>query len=112
MIRLDKFCFGYKANSLLYHNLQLSLETGNIYGLLGKNGAGKSTLLKNLIGLLFPSAGSIAINGYLPKKREPSFFQTIYFIPEEVYVPSVTVDRYYNLFSPFYPTFDKEKFFS
>lgn len=107
MILLDKFCFGYKANSLLYHNLQLSLETGRIYGLLGKNGAGKSTLLKNLIGLLYPSSGTVTVNGFNPSGRQPSFLRTIYFIPEEVYVPALTINSYVKLFAPFYPAFDR-----
>lgn len=83
---------------------------GSIYGLLGKNGAGKSTLLKNFIGLLFPKAGSISVNGYTPKKRWPSFLETIYFIPEEVYVPALSIEGYKNLFAPFYPLFNEEQF--
>lgn len=107
MILLDKFCFGYKANNLLYQNLQLSLETGRIYGLLGKNGAGKSTLLKNLIGLLYPTSGTVSVNGFIPSGRQPSFLRTIYFIPEEVYVPALTINSYVKIFAPFYPAFDR-----
>lgn len=108
MIEIANLSFGYNKKKLLYKNLTLSLKAGSIYGLLGKNGAGKSTLLKNLIGLLFPTNGDILVNGFSPKKRLPSFLETIYFIPEEVYVPSLTIDRYINLFAPFYPNFNKE----
>lgn len=45
MIDVQNLSFGYKRKKLLYKNLNLSLEAGSIYGLLGKNGAGKSTLL-------------------------------------------------------------------
>lgn len=110
MIEIQNLSFGYNRKKLLYKNLTLSINEGSIYGLLGKNGAGKSTLLKNIIGLLFPVSGNISINGFVPKKRQPSFLQTIYFIPEEVYVPSLTIKGYRNLFSPFYPEFDNEKF--
>ena len=110
MIEINSLSFGYNRRKLLYKDLSLALPPGHIYGLLGKNGAGKSTLLKNLIGLLFPTSGSISINGFVPKKRLPSFLQTIYFIPEEVYVPALTIEGYRNLFAPFYPTFDSEKF--
>lgn len=112
MIDIENLSFGYKRKKLLYKNLTLKLETGSIYGLLGKNGAGKSTLLKNFIGLLFPSDGKIAVNGFEPKKRWPSFLESIYFIPEEVYVPALTVDGYKNLFSPFYPAFNEVQFYS
>lgn len=112
MIDIQNLSFGYKKRKLLYKNLNLKLETGSIYGLLGKNGAGKSTLLKNFIGLLFPKGGSISVNGFEPKKRWPSFLETIYFIPEEVYVPALTVEGYKNLFSPFYPSFNEQQFYS
>ncbi|MEO6453907.1 MAG: ABC transporter ATP-binding protein [Ginsengibacter sp.] len=110
MIEIKNLSFGYTRKKLLYKNLSLSLSSGSIYGLLGKNGAGKSTLLKNLVGLLFPTSGIININGSVPKKRLPSFLKTIYFIPEEVYVPSLSINRYLDLFSPFYPNFDIDKF--
>ena len=111
MIEIKDLSFGYSRKKLLYRNLNLKLNAGSIYGLLGKNGAGKSTLLKTFIGLLFPTAGSISVDGFVPRKRLPSFLETIYFIPEEVYVPSLTVNRYISLFSPFYPAFSKEQLF-
>ena len=111
MIEVQNLSFGYKKRKLLYRNLNLTLDAGSIYGLLGKNGAGKSTLLKNFIGLLFSTAGNISVNGFSPKKRWPSFLETIYFIPEEVYVPALTIEGYKNLFSPFYPAFNEEQFF-
>ena len=112
MISIENLSFGYKKNRPLYKNLNLSLQSGSIYGLLGKNGAGKSTLLKNLTGLLFPDTGNLFVNGFVPKKRRPSFLQTIYFIPEEVFVPSLTIRRYMNLYSPFYPKFDEQLFYN
>ena len=111
MIQINNLSFGYSKKKLLYKNLSLKIDSGSIYGLLGKNGAGKSTLLKNLTGLLFPTEGSISVNGFTPKKRLPSFLETIYFIPEEVYVPALTVAKYVNLFAPFYPQFNEEQFF-
>lgn len=111
MIDINNLSFGYRKRKLLYRHLTLKLASGSIYGLLGKNGAGKSTLLKNIAGLLFPSEGSINVNGHSPRKRLPSFLQTIYFIPEEVYVPSLTVEAYKNLYAPFYPAFNESEFY-
>ena len=112
MIEIKNLSFGYKKKKQLYKNLNLNLQVGSIYGLLGKNGAGKSTLLKNFTGLLFPTKGHLNVNGFTPKKRLPSFLETIYFIPEEVYVPSLTIKGYKNLFAPFYPLFNEEQFYS
>ena len=41
--------------------ISLTVESGEVYGLLGPNGAGKSTLVKQIIGLLAPDSGSIAL---------------------------------------------------
>jgi len=111
MIHIHNLSFGYTKGKMLYDNLSLSLAVGSIYGLLGKNGAGKSTFLKTLAGQLFPTDGKISINGFEPKKRLPSFLESIYFIPEEVNVPSLTIKRYLNLFSPFHPQFDENLFY-
>ena len=44
-------------------NVDFSLRTGEIHGVLGENGAGKSTLMKILIGLVLPDAGSVSVHG-------------------------------------------------
>ncbi|WP_221390787.1 ATP-binding cassette domain-containing protein [Dyadobacter sp. NIV53] len=110
MIQLDHVSFGYSKHKRLFDNLSMKLNSGHIYGLLGKNGAGKSSLLRNMAGLLFPLNGKIQINGHEPKKRQPAFLQDIFFIPEEIYLPSVTIDQYLKVHAPFYPKFDEQQF--
>jgi ABC-2 type transport system ATP-binding protein len=110
MIYLDRVSFGYSKRKKLFSDLSLRLAPGHIYGLLGKNGAGKSSLLRNIAGLLFPLEGKIEVSGREPKKREPAFLQDIFFLPEEIYLPSVTMAKYLEILSPFYPKFDKDQF--
>ena len=110
MIHVDSVSFGYSSKKLLFENLSLKLHPGNIYGLLGKNGAGKSSLLRNIAGLLFPTGGRIEVDGCEPRKRQPSFLQDFFLIPEEIYLPSVTVEKYIKTLSPFYPKFDEKQF--
>src|SRR5438128_7482168 len=45
-------------------NVTLTLETGEIFGLLGPNGSGKTTALRLLLGFLRPTAGRAAIAGH------------------------------------------------
>ena len=51
-------CKSYK-NFHALQNVNLSINRGEIYGLIGENGAGKSTLIRILTGLAFPSGGVI-----------------------------------------------------
>jgi len=110
MIHLNNLAFGYSKHKKLFENLTMSLEPGHIYGLLGRNGAGKSSLLRNIAGLLYPLEGKIEVNGYEPKNRQPGFLQEVYFIPEEIYLPSFTISKYLSVLSPFYPKFSTVQF--
>lgn len=110
MIKLSNLSFGYNKKSLLFKNLDLELQLGHIYGLLGKNGAGKSTLLKNMAGLVFPNGGSCTVNGYNAADRLPGFLQELFFIPEEIYLPALTAQEFVKSTGHFYPKFGLQQF--
>ncbi len=43
------------------NNVNLNIERGSIYGLIGKNGAGKTTIMRMIAGLAFPTGGNIRL---------------------------------------------------
>jgi ABC-2 type transport system ATP-binding protein len=51
------------------NEVNFTIEEGELVGFLGPNGAGKTTTLKMLSGLLFPTAGSARVLGYVPWER-------------------------------------------
>ena len=106
MIQIENLSFSYSKKQPLFDQLNLTLPSGNIYGLLGKNGAGKSTLLKIIAGLLFPRHGKLDVAGFSPKDRCPKFLSEIYLITEEFSLPSMNMERFVHLYSPFYPRFN------
>lgn len=111
MIKINDLDFGYKKNKALFSELNLEMERGRIYGLLGKNGSGKTTLLKQIAGLLYPDSGSVILNGVHSKKRTPQVLSDYYLIPEEFETPGLSMKTFLKITAPFYPLFDEDAFF-
>ncbi len=65
-------------------NLNLNVERGEIFGLLGPNGSGKTTTVKLLLGLLFPTSGKSWLLGY--SSVDLKVKSKIGFLPEESYL--------------------------
>lgn len=110
MVRIRNLHFGYTRRERQLENLNLDLQAGRIYGLLGKNGAGKSTLLKNIVGLAFPQAGTCEVAGHAAARRRPDTLQDLFFLPEDVRVPAVTATQLGASTGSFYPHFDEGAF--
>ena len=111
MVEIRNLSFGYPRQPLLFKDMDLMLKEGHIYGLLGKNGAGKSTLLKNIAGLAFPKKGSCLFNGVNVANRPVSVLEDIYFIAEELFVPSLTPVQFVSNTAGFYPKFHQSDFY-
>lgn len=110
MVTIESLEFGYRKGRPLFHNLNLTLEKGSVYGLFGVNGAGKTTLIRQIAGLLFPESGSVLVDDRIAGKRDVEMYQNMYVIPEEFWVPSITIDKYVTLHSSLYPKFDHNVF--
>lgn len=58
--------------NIILNDVNMNLESGNIYGFIGRNGSGKTMLLKMICGFVNPSSGNILID-------DESIFQKNYF---------------------------------
>ena len=47
---------------VILRNINLKLQSGKVYGLIGRNGSGKTVLLKCIAGFLTPTTGEIKVN--------------------------------------------------
>lgn len=65
--------------------VNLAVERGEIYGLLGRNGAGKTTLVKILLGIVKPTAGGASLLG--KPVGDPASRNRVGFLPEDHRLP-------------------------
>ncbi len=63
IIELKNVSFAYPNNPVI-KNMDYEFELGKVYAITGKSGSGKTTLLSMLSGIMDPTAGYIAYNGY------------------------------------------------
>ena len=88
-------------------NINFTVESGKIVGLLGKNGTGKSTLIKLINDLLTPDSGTILVNGELVGVNSKKI---ISYLPERTYLDkAMTIKQVLVYFQEFYDNFNLEK---
>lgn len=94
-------------NKEILKDINLSIQSGRIIGLLGKNGVGKTTLIKLINDLLTPTSGEILING---QKIGVETKKVIAYLPERTYLnKQMKVSEVISYFEDFYDNFDSEK---
>lgn len=81
MIEISHLTKKYGAN-VAVNDLNLTLESGNIYGFLGPNGAGKSTTMNIITGYIGASSGEVKINGFDINKNPEEAKKCIGYLPE------------------------------
>lgn len=87
--------------------VSVSLEKGQIVGLLGPNGSGKTTLIKLMNGLLTPTEGSISIDGLAPGVETK---KTVAYLPDRNALPDyMTTDQLIGMYEDFFEDFDRSR---
>lgn len=109
MIQITNVSFSYGEAKVL-SGINLCLEDGRIYGLLGENGVGKTTLLSLLSGLKKPCEGVIDLGGHRPANREPEMLSSIYYLQDEVAPVAMTPVEYAAAYGKFWKNFSMDTF--
>ena len=100
----------YTSGCYALNNLNLSLERGQIIGLLGPNGSGKTTFIKLINDLLTPTSGQILIAGKLPGVDTKAM---ISYLPERTHLDqTMKIKDLIKYFADFYEDFRTERAFT
>ena len=94
MIRINNVTRKYGSFKAV-NNVSMSIQSGEIVGLLGHNGAGKTTIMKMITGFLEPTEGTIVVNGKEIGTDRLAIQRDIGYLPENCPVyPDMTVVEY------------------
>src|SRR5690606_33554750 len=109
MIQINSITKQFEKERVL-DNVQMEIQKGSIYGLLGSNGAGKTTLLKIVAGIIQQGSGEIAIEKK-PVFENLSLKQRMIFIPDALYFFSqYTVQQMASFYRNIYPNWNEARF--
>jgi len=99
--------FGKKR---VLEDLNLTLEKGKVYGLLGINGEGKTTLIRMIMGVIPPDKGEIFFKNKKINFRDDSYKKEIGFIAEEsIFYSWMSIKELLDFNAAFYPTWNTKK---
>lgn len=89
--------------------LDLRIETGVVYGLLGRNGAGKTTALRTLLGVLRPTSGTAHVLGQDLRHADAAHRARVAYVPQVQQLPErLTIAQLGRVLACFYPRWDTD----
>ncbi|MDY4251327.1 MULTISPECIES: ATP-binding cassette domain-containing protein [unclassified Clostridium] len=107
LIKVSNLTKEYGKNKVL-DNVSLTIEENKIYGLLGRNGAGKTTLLNLITNRIFPTEGTVEIDGENIIENS-SALEKIYFMTEQdLYPKGMKIKEIFKWTKEFYESFDMD----
>ncbi|WP_289763687.1 ABC transporter ATP-binding protein [Paramuribaculum intestinale] len=105
MITFNNLCYRYPKDPEALSDITAAISPG-IHLLLGENGTGKTTLLHIIAGLLYPTAGSVEVDGMSPRLRQPALLKQIFFLGDDMTLPGGTALAFAHTAAKAYAGFD------
>ncbi len=99
--------FGEKA---ALDSVNIKIDSGAIFGLVGSNGSGKSTLLRIISGVYSPDGGNIIVDN-MKTFNNAELKSEICYLPDTPYfIHQANINEMIKFYKMFYPNFSMEKF--
>ena len=109
ILKLDNLSKKY-PNSRGVHNINLTIEHGQIWGFLGPNGSGKTTTLKLIMNIINKNSGSVQICGYDVEDEQENAIRNIGAMFEStVHYGELTAMQNMEQLARYYPEIDKSR---
>ncbi len=109
MIEANKACKRFGKIQAV-QDVDLTIQTGEVFGLIGSNGAGKSTFLRMLTGVYKPDSGSVTIGGQEIFENTAVKSRCFYISDEQHFFANSTPEEMKNYYKMFYEKFDEARF--
>jgi len=99
----------YDDGAPVLDGVSLTVEAGQVVGLLGRNGAGKTTLIRIAMGMLAPRSGGVRVFGEDPRVDVVGVRRRIGYVSEVQELPSyLSVQDVFTMHRSLYPTWDDD----
>jgi len=96
-------------DKIALNKVNLEVNRGQIFGIVGENGAGKTTLIKHMLGLYKAQSGSVVMFNKNPVLDPPAVLSNIGYLSEEPDLPAwMTVSEILYYSASFYPKWDRQ----
>lgn len=100
------------GNVTAVNEISFSMESGKIYGLLGRNGAGKTTIMKLITAQIFATSGELKVFGESPYENNHVLGQVCFIKESQKYPDNYRVRDVFDLSASLFPLWEREYAYS
>jgi ABC-2 type transport system ATP-binding protein len=109
VLELEGIRRSYEGTPEALRGVSLSIEVGEVLGLIGRSGAGKTTLLRVAAGLLKPTRGAVTVFGMNPWQHPVEVKRRMGYVAESQAVPPrLSAAALIAMHRQLYPTWDRQ----
>lgn len=102
----------YKKSNFHLKDISLTLQPGEVIGLIGKNGSGKSTLINTLVGNRFKDSGEISFFDQVVSDKDYAYKEHIGVVFDDLRVPDkLEIKDMDKVFANIFKTWNSDRFF-